>query len=449
MGTTFIEEIGDCPAVCTEFAQRKPRNPDKRVTFPVTVEYYDQRAKVYAPAKSFPFYRVAFKVDGKRRMLTFGTYTEAKTAAEAKVKELHKGQKSSALTAKQAQDALTVHEMLAAYRQETGKLVSIVELTSNYLSALKQLPKGCSLLEAVRVYRQSIAAVQRKPLADAIAEFCDARRPKGVSQDGKRSVLSPVYVQDTERQLNEFAAANPAADVCDLTKQHLDLFVESHATLSPKSRNHYRATLRMFFGWCQRRDYLAANHRLLEADGLRKEDADTGDVDYYRPAELRLMLDNAAPEMAVIIAMQAFGGLRLQEALRLDWGDVWRVSGHVEISSAKAKTRSRRLVEINSTLAAWLEPYRQNKGAVTSLTLDAYTWQLIQLRKRLKIPSRKNGVRHGFLTAHYALHQNENQTAAQAGTSPAMLFRHYKGLMARKEAAEWFAVTPKASEKRA
>jgi hypothetical protein len=40
------------------------------------------------------------------------------------------------------------------------------------------------------------------------------------------------------------------------------------------------------------------------------------------------------------------------------------------------------------------------------------------------------------------LNQNENQTAAQAGTSPAMLFRHYKGLMARKEAAEWFAVNP-------
>jgi len=79
---------------------------------------------------------------------------------------------------------------------------------------------------------------------------------------------------------------------------------------------------------------------------------------------------------------------------------------------------------------------------VTSLTLDAYTWQLIQLRKRLEIPSRKNGLRHGFLTAHYALNQNENQTAAQAGTSPAMLFRHYKGLMTRKEAAEWFNVLP-------
>ncbi len=82
--------------------------------------------------------------------------------------------------------------MLTVHRQETGKVVSIVEMTGNYLSADKQLPKGCSLLEAVRVYRQGIAAVQRKPLADAVTEFCDARRPKGVSQDGKRSALSPV-----------------------------------------------------------------------------------------------------------------------------------------------------------------------------------------------------------------------------------------------------------------
>jgi integrase len=442
VGTIFIGENEDSPATCTEFAQKPVRNPDRRVTFPVKVEYYDQRAKIYRPASNFPFYRVAFKVAGKRRMLTFGSYGEAKTAAEAKVKELHKGQQSSALTAKQAQDAITVRDMLAGYRQETGNLVSLVEMTGSYLAAVKQLPKGCSLLEAVRVYRQSIAAVLRKPLAEAVKEFCDARRPKGVPVDGKRSVLSPVYVQDTERQLTEFSEANPGADVCDLTKQHLDLFVEAHAKLSAKSRNHYRATLRMFFGWCQRRDFLPATHRLLEADGLRKEDADTGDVDYYRPAELRLMLDQAAPEMAVIIALQAFGGLRLQEALRLDWGDVWRVPGHVEISSAKAKTRSRRLVEINATLTAWLEPYRQHQGAVTSLTLDAYTSQLIQLRKRLEIPSRKNGLRHGFLTAHYALHQNENQTAAQAGTSPGMLFRHYRGLMARKEAEKWFAVQP-------
>jgi hypothetical protein len=42
----------------------------------------------------------------------------------------------------------------------------------------------------------------------------------------------------------------------------------------------------------------------------------------------------------------------------------------------------------------------------------------IALRQELKIPSRRSGLRHGFVTYHFALHQNENLTAAQAGNSP-------------------------------
>ena len=34
----------------------------------------------------------------------------------------------------------------------------------------------------------------------------------------------------------------------------------------------------------------------------------------------------------------------------------------------------------------------------------------------------------------------------EAGTSPAMLFRHYKGLMTRKEVAEWFNVMLKKAD---
>jgi integrase len=242
--------------------------------------------------------------------------------------------------------------------------------------------------------------------------------------------------------MTAFADANPGADVCDLTKQHLDLFVEAHAKLSPKTRNHIRATLRMFFGWCQRRDFLPANHRLLEADGLRREDADTGEVELHSADELRSLLDSAEPELRILIALQAFGGLRLQEALRLDWKDVWTIPANIEISSAKAKTRSRRLVEINATLAAWLKDHRDKQGPVTTMTLDAATWQLIQLRKRQKIPPKRNAFRHGFLSADFAINQNEGATAAKAGTSPQMLFKHYRGMMTKTEAEKWFAVLP-------
>ena len=107
MGTTFIEETEDCAAVCTEFAQSKARNPDRRVKFPVTVEYYDQRAKIYTPAKGFPFYRVAFRVAGKRRMLTFATYGEAKKAAEegyARMQEIAKATEDIASQADEMQN---------------------------------------------------------------------------------------------------------------------------------------------------------------------------------------------------------------------------------------------------------------------------------------------------------------------------------------------------------
>ena len=59
-----------------------------------------------------------------------------------------------------------------------------------------------------------------------------------------------------------------------------------------------------------------------------------------------------------MIAIGGLAGLRTAELLRLDWADVWRVPGHIEITAGKSKTRQRRLVEICPALAAWLEPFR-------------------------------------------------------------------------------------------
>ncbi len=60
-GAIFIEENKDSSITCTEFALKSVQNPDKRVTFPVTVGHKGQRAKIYRPAKDFPFYRISFK----------------------------------------------------------------------------------------------------------------------------------------------------------------------------------------------------------------------------------------------------------------------------------------------------------------------------------------------------------------------------------------------------
>ena len=441
MGTTFTREIEGLLDSRTDSAQLSAGSPHK-LRFPHTIRFRTLTAKIYGKSANYPFYRLALRVAGKRAVRSFATFKEACASADTKLRELAQGNPAAGLSAKESADALAAREAVEAFYRDTGRKVSALQAVTGYLTTLRTLPANITPEEVCRTFSQSNSTVTRKSLANAVNEFCEARKSKAVAADGKRSQLSPVYVADTARMLNGFSATFSALDVCDLTKQQLDLFIASHSKLSPKSRNHYRTTLKMFLGWCQRLDYVAANHRLLEADGLRKEDANTGEVEFYSPQELRAMLDNAAPEMCVVIALQSFGGLRLQEALRLDWRDVFTISDHIEISSAKSKTRSRRLIEINATLAAWLEPHRGSEGKVTSLTLDAYTWQLIQLRKRLKIPSKKNGLRHGFLSAHFAIHQNEGMTAAQAGTSPAMLFKHYRGLTTKAAAEKWFQVSP-------
>ena len=67
----------------------------------------------------------------------------------------------------------------------------------------------------------------------------------------------------------------------------------------------------MFLGWCGRRDYLPTTHRLFETDGLQKEPNDAAPIDFYRPKELRALLEAASGPMGAVIALQALAGLRL------------------------------------------------------------------------------------------------------------------------------------------
>jgi integrase len=177
---------------------------------------------------------------------------------------------------------------------------------------------------------------------------------------------------------------------------------------------------------------------------MAREVLDAVVTDFYRPNELRALLEAADGPLRAVIALQGLAGLRLQKCLRLDWRQGFGIPGSIEVSSAKSKTRSRRLVEICPSLAAWLEPFRGREGRVWQGTETAQGYEHV-FRKLLKsqgINWRKNGFRHGFCSYHFALHANENLTAALAGNSPAMIDAHYKGLATRAEAEKWFAVAP-------
>jgi len=263
--------------------------------------------------------------------------------------------------------------------------------------------------------------------------------------NGQRAQLSGKYAYNRQIQLRRFAAAFPNTAVCDLSKEHVDAFLGSLSGLSPKSRNHYRAAVRQLLQWAVRKDFLTVTHRLGEADGLRPERGNTAEVEFYTAREFAALLETAEGPMRAMVAIGGLAGLRSAELLRLEWADVWRVPGHIEITAGKSKTRQRRLVEICPTLGAWLEPYRGHTGKVCPLTATSseviWQQQFLRLCERAGVSRKRNGLRHSFCSYLYAL-QGENQTAMQAGNSPSMIHGHYKGLSTKQDADKWFSVKP-------
>ena len=417
-----------------------------KMRFPKTISHRGTEVKIYGKKKSYPFYRLVYRVTGKRKMEHFAKYSEAKAAAEKKAEELHSGSVASALTAGQSSDALAAYERLTILQHTIGRRISLLAAVSEFADASAKL-KGRNLGEVIDAYQQSIGVVKEMDVSKAVEEFIGQRQLLTESKDGKRAQLSKNYAYMVSLWLREFAGSFPSTSVSGITKEHINVFMATHKDLAAKSRNHYRGAIKMFLKWCVKRDYLQQNHRLLEAESLTVEKADIEDIEFYRPNELQKMLNRCRTNpdyksLLPVLALGGLAGLRQEEIFRLEWADVWQVADHIEITAQKAKTRSRRLVSICPALTSWLKKYKKSKGLIYDKCRDTLHQTITDLRNELNIPVRRNGFRHAFCTYHFALHANENLTAQQAGNSPAMIHQHYKGLATKAEAEKWFAVMP-------
>jgi integrase len=418
------------------------------VKYPKRIKYRGKvLATIYGKCKGRNSYRVAWQVAGQRHMASFASYSLAKRHADGLVKDLSKGSQVTALHPSQARDALAALERLADFYRATGRRVSLLVGISEFVEASAKL-NGRNLGEAVEGYLRNVATVKRKDIGEAVTEFLQTNAPRTKTVNGRRAQLAADYANHRKLQLRKFADTFPNTAVCDLSKEHLDTFIASFSDFAPKTRNHYRAAVGQFLRWAVRKDYLTVTHRLGEADGLRPEHANTGEISFYTPRELAALVANADDTLRPVIAVGGLAGLRSKELMRLDWADVWRVPGHIEITAGKSKTRQRRLVEICAALRAWLEPYRAHKiGKFWPGEERTFLEHYGRLCETAEITRKTNGLRHSFCSFHFALHANENQTAKQAGNSPAMIHAHYKGLTTKAEAKKWFSVLPPKSAK--
>jgi integrase len=456
----------------------------KRNDGPETV-YWEVRvgsavAKVYfTPSGERDLFTLAYWTDGKRKREVFPSKEIAIEAAKKAGGGLTSGELLGPnLTSKQRVACARALEVLAP----TG--VPIEAAASEYAQAFTRL-KGVPLLRAVDFYLSRFPVDRpAKMVKDVVTEMLAVKRS---------DKLSERYVKQLEYNLTRLAKRFHGR-LSDVRGEDVDDWLRE-LNVGPRTRNNLRNSVQALFNFSIKRKYLAKDHDELDSVPVAKDGG--GEIEIYTPEEMKELLTVASPEHVPFLAISAFAGVRHAEVQRLDWANVDRKAGIIEIRAGTAKTASRRVIPMAPNLKKWLKDFKRESGKVCGYA--NMVLQFVELTRRvngkrraawakknkvnakallaadkraeerlLALPRNErrsrgtlmpgaemaedegwkpflwkhNALRHSFISYRVAKTKNVAQVALEAGNSPRMIFQHYRELVRPEAAKAWFGLMP-------
>jgi integrase len=378
-----------------------------------------QTVKLYCSVnRGKAMYQLAYYMGGKRVQKNFADKAEAKRVA----KQILGGLTNDA----EAVEALATPELesLVAARRVLAPNYALHVAVEEHAQAVGKLGE-ISLREAVEFFlRHNRADVPRLTLAEIAEQFANSRQQSG---------LSPHYVSQCRKTVNDLAKAFPGKTLPDLRTAELDAWLGG-LTLGAKTRNGMRIMLVACGNWAEGRGYLIKGGSPFPAMVRYKETKTS--VSIFTPENIASLLAKADKTLRPFLALGAFAGLRTAELQRLDWKEIDLDRGFITVDANKAKTQQRRLVPISENLKLWLMPCKQTSGPVclhqrpqisAARLCDGFAWQ-------------ENGLRHSFISYRLAVLHDTARVALEAGNSPEVIFSHYRELVTPEAAQAWFNV---------
>jgi integrase len=351
-------------------------------------------------------YMVACMVNGNRIRETFKTREEAETRAEQiRIAKRNEGTAAFSLSPDQ--------------RAEASKCFADLQ------------PYDVSLTEVVNHYIDHVLACRNAPTISEIIQ-----RMIADAETAKRRART---VQDLKFRLERFNRAFGDRQLASIELEELQSWLDSCAP-SPRSRINYATKVSQLYNYAIRHQWVEKNL----TDRLTWPSAEDKPVEVFPPREAAALLEHADDfGLLPFVAIGLFAGLRSAELLRLNWSAVKLSEQRIMVDAQGAKKRSRRVVEINDTLAAWLTKCGKTQGRIVETTEDGITGLMNRLAKAAGLPKWKhNGLRHSFGTYHLALHGDPVKTAFQMGNSPVMVHNHYKGLVSNGDVKTYWSLRP-------
>jgi site-specific recombinase XerC len=305
--------------------------------------------------------------------------------------------------------------------------------------------------------------------------------------------LRPTTLREYNFDLKLLIDAHPSLGMNNVTGDLLKTFLNGSAPIPahpkverPWSISRQRFLLKVFspfFSWGVGEGYCATNP--VKKLKLKKIIADEAEPAVLSMGQLQQLLDVAwtylGGRYAAYVVLATWAALRPNETRVLDISRIDLDEGWVKVNGETAKTRARRMVELLPNTLLMLRELR-DKGLLNSEALKpsamdwtnmralaglaggrnlAAEWCFLPWEERtckkhraieLRAPcSReeladyvKDVMRHTGISHHLAWFNNENLAAAWAGNSPAIIHKHYKGLVSTLEAQTFWTMLPTA-----
>jgi integrase len=339
-------------------------------------------------------------------------------------------------------------------------------------------PYGKTVLEAARFLANHLARTNKsETVKTVVKEFLEAKEGDN---------LRPRYLGDLRARLNRFSESFSDRKIAELSAGDIDAWLRG-LHRSPLTRNTFRLRLSTLFAYANSRGWCQTN----PIGDVKKVKPSSSPIEILTPEEFNRLLEVSSDETLPYWLLGGFAGLRRAEIERLEWKDIhfdlakyrafiqaaasgdkeklakaekeWRKSALVEVPALKAKTASRRFVQIRDNLAAWLERYIGKTGNVCPANLrkllendrvktgiwigpenDEEDEHRIERPAGKLKPWPSNGLRHSFASYHLAHFENAALLALELGHSGGqdLLFRHYRELVKPEQAEKYWNIRP-------